>query len=769
LDSNANHHFLPLHLRLLSRGRIGLRVVQMCLLLLLAFVTVSALGAAGSNLGIHTTHAIAPGGGGGPTCYDYYFSQTGIPSSVPWTVTVAGFPITYQGSFSECLTENPASYTYDSYTAGPSGTQYVCETGCSGSLTPEDNYAHATYGLQYIVTFSTPTNLGSDATGTVLAVNSSVHGYSDFPLSVGVWPDSGTTFSFASSIPGATGVQYLFESLTGGNSPLTGLTSEVTITASYQPQYHLTVSSTFGSPTGSDWYDSGATAAFSVTTPVSGGAGTQYNFSGWSSGDSGGYTGPLSSQSVTMDNPITETGSWTTQYWVQYQATSCVLPVTAPEGQWVDTGSPATGTFPSPVTNGAGTRCLFVSDNRPSSITAPITVTATYKTQYYLTVNSAYGSPRGQGWYDSGASATYNVTTPWAGGTGVQYIFSSWAGSGTGSYSGFTDYESVAMNNPITETTSWTTQYNVTYAQTGCVLPVMLPSSEWVNSSGSATGTFSTTIAGSGTRCLFVSDNRPSSITAPVTITATYQTQYYLTVNSARGFPTGQGWYDAGAEASSSVTSPVYFAAGRYVATGFTGTGSPPAGGFGTSISFLITQPSSVTWAWKTQYRLTVNESPSFGGSASVIADFFDPGTPVSVTATPKSGYLFSGWTTTGVSCGTGTAFNICAVTMPNGPASVTADFSSFKQALMGTTIQVMTLQFNRGLTQAQADSLAAKLQMAIVDLNSGNKAMACGQLSAFVLQVREFVSMGLLTQRQASILLGGPLGVNAVMASIPC
>ena len=45
----------------------------------------------------------------------------------------------------------------------------------------------------------------------------------------------------------------------------------------------------------------------------------------------------------------------------------------------------------------------------------------------------------------------------------------------------------------------------------------------------------------------------------------------------------------------------------------------------------------------------------------------------------------------------------------------------------------------------------------------------ACNQLQAFVNEVNAYVQSGKLTQAQADSLLGGPLGILAIMAAIPC
>jgi hypothetical protein len=126
--------------------------------------------------------------------------------------------------------------------------------------------------------------------------------------------------------------------------------------------------------------------------------------------------------------------------------------------------------FPSPVISD-GTKYVFVSDDRPLTITAPTTITATYDTYY-----------------------------------------------------------------------------NVHYAAN---VPVTVPADEWVKSGQAATGVFPSPVISDGTKYVFVSDDRPLTITAPTTITATYDTYYYLTVLTDPSITTipGEGWYKAGTSA----------------------------------------------------------------------------------------------------------------------------------------------------------------------------------------------------------------------------
>jgi len=82
-----------------------------------------------------------------------------------------------------------------------------------------------------------------------------------------------------------------------------------TVTASFTKQFYLTVIGG-NNPTGNGWYTSGTTASFSVSTSVETSATTMEVLSGWTGTGTGAYTGPSASNSVIMNNPITETATW---------------------------------------------------------------------------------------------------------------------------------------------------------------------------------------------------------------------------------------------------------------------------------------------------------------------------------------------------------------------------------------------------------------------------------------------------------------------------
>jgi hypothetical protein len=83
------------------------------------------------------------------------------------------------------------------------------------------------------------------------------------------------------------------------------------------------------------------------------------------------------------------------------------------------------------------------------------TQTITYSTQYYLTVDSNYGNPTGEGWYNANAEAQFAITTSTTQDLGTQYAFSGWTGTGAGSYTGLDKQSAITMVGPVTETAKW--------------------------------------------------------------------------------------------------------------------------------------------------------------------------------------------------------------------------------------------------------------------------------------------------------------------------
>jgi hypothetical protein len=145
-------------------------------------------------------------------------------------------------------------------------------------------------------------------------------------------------------------------------------------------------------------------------------------------------------------------------------------------GGWFNDGETAqTSQAPQTVSGSAGVQYIFrnwsvdgvaESGNQITIImNDPHNATANYKTQYLLTVNSpnGLGNPQGAGYYDSGTTAQFSVTSPV--GYLIQQIFVQWQGD----YSGSSPQASVTMDGPKTVNAVWTTSYTNLYIAGGVV------------------------------------------------------------------------------------------------------------------------------------------------------------------------------------------------------------------------------------------------------------------------------------------------------------
>jgi hypothetical protein len=106
-----------------------------------------------------------------------------------------------------------------------------------------------------------------------------------------------------------------------------------------------------------------------------------------------------------------------------------------------------------------------------------------------------------------------------------------------------------------------------------------------------------------GTNLTFQVNGAARSITASID-----EVKPHLSVVSEHGTPipaAGEHIYSFDAEVTVSVEAPDAVDGVRAVCTGWTGTGSVPASGEGSSATFVITEDSSITWNWATAYRVS--------------------------------------------------------------------------------------------------------------------------------------------------------------------
>ncbi|UCE16080.1 MAG: hypothetical protein JSV12_00200, partial [Candidatus Bathyarchaeota archaeon] len=356
----------------------------------------------------------------------------------------------------------------------------------------------------------------------------------------------------------------------------------------------------------------------------------------------------------------------------EYNATG--LPVSF----WWTNGTPHTFAFQSPlvvtpyakqyVWNSGSNLSSLQSDSITVSTSGSIT--GNYKAQYYLTTSANFGTASlNSGWHDIGSTVQISASAPDAE-DGERYVWLGWTGTGDGNYTGMDNLTIITINGPITERASWQHQYRLIMdTNFGTTEPSV--GEHWydVDSPIEINATAPTTTSGEQyvwlgwTETDNNSTDNPVSITmnGPITKTAVWRHEYYLTITSLYGSPTLEsGWLEAEKNITASVTSPVLGPAGtRYVCTGWTGTESISTSGTTTSVAFTINASSSITWNWKTQYLLTARTDPvgigpkpttEPAGEIGLDGSWYDNGTPVNCTAQKIRGHAFSYWTVDGES-----------------------------------------------------------------------------------------------------------------------
>lgn len=388
------------------------------------------------------------------------------------------------------------------------------------------------------------------------------------------------SFSVGSPISGGTGIRCTASPSSGTVSVPSGsgpVTTYITFTTQYQVSFAVSPSgSGTTSPSETSWYNSGTIISISATPNVG------YVFSSWSTNTSSIIiTNPSSeSTTATINGPGTITANF-------QRATVEITVTSSPEGSgfvkvdgniittpktfsWTP-GETHTLEALSPVSGGTGIQYVWTSwSDGGTQIHEYVvpgyseTVTANYKTQYYLTVVSEHDSPKPtSGWFDAGTQITASVTSPWpVDAVDTCYVCTGWTGTGSVPPSGTETSVTFTINEPSNITWSWKTQYYLTVADNISGFSGVSSQSGWYDKCTYVTLTAPQYVdvdPNDGMRYRFNHwsvDGTPVGgnpievhMNAAHTATAHYVKQYYLTVISDYDTPGGEGWYDEGSKA----------------------------------------------------------------------------------------------------------------------------------------------------------------------------------------------------------------------------
>jgi hypothetical protein len=295
------------------------------------------------------------------------------------------------------------------------------------------------------------------------------------------WYPAGTLARVAVVTPTdeTAGTRYRFDKWTGAytnvndnsnnpNNPVSFvfMDSPKIVEAAWVTQYRLTVNSPYGQPSGGGWYDKDQTATFSVTSSSDSGEGIRQVFNSWT----GDYTGSSLTGTVAMNAPKIVTATWKTQYLLTIDPKGGQVDRTT---QWLEGGTSVSvaATSPCNVVE-KKSRMVFVGWHGATTSTlntvalimdSPKSLTATWKTQYYLIVETKRGTAAGEGWYDADSTAEFSVPSevpmeaPF-GTFGGRYFFSGWSGDSKSS----TPRATVLMDKAHTVVADWSSDYMVT-------------------------------------------------------------------------------------------------------------------------------------------------------------------------------------------------------------------------------------------------------------------------------------------------------------------
>jgi hypothetical protein len=465
------------------------------------------------------------------------------------------------------------------YTTGTSYQSFYYSATYNGSQWPTSisSYSARARQISEYANFSyTPVTFTSNPTGSgYITVNGSAV-TTPYSFSGKV----GDTYTIAANSPANTVAgqsQYLYSSWndSGAQSHVyTVVDGGSNISASFTEQFYLTVTGG-SSPTGQGWVNSGSTTTAGNAWVWGRSAGKGYALTNWQlDGSNQGVgtrlnTGSFTTPSITMSTYHTANFVNVTQYQITLDATSTAAlagftasPTISGDNYWFDSGT-VVGVNLNGVwgrSGGTGNRLtgwqINSGANHPVSTTGNVqpyfdaisglvALTSTSAVQFQLTVSGGNGVTYGTsstvsgdtGWYDTGTATT--VSSNWA-----------WSTVAGQSQTGLFNYQIDSVDQNPTQ--------------------------------------------------LFTGTLTSSSITMSATHNLSFEStsEWYVTVISAYGSPTGQKWVNNNGGVTSTVTTP----SNGFQTSGWTETGNVASGGtLGTSTTGLIgpiTTYGTVTWSW---------------------------------------------------------------------------------------------------------------------------------------------------------------------------
>lgn len=511
-------------------------------------------------------------------------------------------------------------YRFDRWIGGP--TTWGWNVTINGSQT----YV-ARFVTQFLITVASnipdlmDLMVGSDIPGCDVQMPAPLH----------CWVDKDSSPNLIILSPQAfDGCRYVFIQWSDGDlrhvRPIGPVTGPATYLAMFNAECLLTLKDTCtGNPPNSVWMAVGTVVNLDWIPPTGLPPRTRYRFERWIS-DGPGYSGFDPNATITILGNVTETAVCYLEFLVTVDTSPTGIAFLVDDsvyvglsGFWWTNQSKHWLNLTVLDFDIGSVRYTFThwSDGNTSShhevlICTPEDYIAYYDfVQYKLTlspliIGDIHCVEHADCWYESGETATAQVTSPWFDGSGARYDFAQWSGDASGTDTSAT----LLMDAPKTAIAVWNVSFHLTvislYGDPQCS-----NADCWYLSGTTATVTLENPFAtGTGTRRTFTGWSGDASgvaipltltMTAPKTVEASWVPQFLLTVTSDCDgsaeceTPAGEGWYGDGAVASLAVNATFTDSSGTvWDFGGWTGD----AGGKDLAVALIMDSPKIVTATW---------------------------------------------------------------------------------------------------------------------------------------------------------------------------
>jgi subtilisin family serine protease len=305
---------------------------------------------------------------------------------------------------------------------------------------------------------------------------------------------------------------------------------------------------------------------------------------------------------------------------------------------------------------------------------------ADYDMYLYNSVGTSYGDPvinvKSTNTTTSGTEQFYITPTT----SGLYYIVVKRATENTGSGNfTLTSSKSIATSNVMLNTPGLVNASNVVYyTQNGIAKNGSVAAGSFFDFADVATMlTIDTPI--------YVSTTQRYSTTQPsfevqvnsFNYTSSFKTEYYLSFVSPYALRIGEGWYTNGTNVTPALSAGIvdHLNGTRRVFINWSGDSSGT--NFQVAGPIYMNASKTVAANWATQFQISYTTTPSSGGSTApnTSNSWTNPGA-VSISASPSSNYLFSGWSSSTGDITFSNAESAFATANINGPGTIIANFA---------------------------------------------------------------------------------------------